>query len=1158
MFKTISNCTDATPGALPGANWTSCTGTGAPTEPTWNIVATAKDESDPDKHLSTSTNVVGGVTTKTTVDGVGRVLKSIVASGSAFPLETDYTYDSVGRKVALKSPAGVVTITVYDGQGRVVGTIANCTDSSPAAPPGDSWASCTGAGDHDGTWNQVTSTTYDDAGNKTSETAPNGTITAYTYDDDGNQVAQIENFVSLATDPTMNVTTQFYYDILGRRIATLSPTASGSVTVTLDNYDSLDRLTSEIVNCTTNDTTPDQQNPASCTGGGTKNSQTNVTTSYSYDGAGKKISVTASSPSNTATGVLMVQTDYAYDADDHLCRVLLNTTVDPLVLHCDSALPSGATQDTTHNVETRYTYDANGNLASQTNVGVPAAGDPTGTTTYEYDSQGNLVRQTDPDAHTTTWVYDAAGNKVRENDPDGQTIVWFYDAANRLCQRAALPAGVVLGTPPANPCPDPAQPTVADLVTGATIDTVYTHDAAGNALTATDALASRTITSSYDRLDRPLTVSGDETSDPGTTYTYSFANITRTDPSVTDPLFPYSATLDAYGRQVALTDPLHTTTNTYAWTYASTGAVSAVVDPTGNTTTNTYDPLGRITARSTTGGTGCTSCAVYSFTYNNAGNQLTKVSTISGDTANGTTNFAYDPIDRLTSYTPPSVIPTQTYTWNGLPDRASIKTGANPTVNVTFDAADRPVSDDAGGTYSSDREGRITAIPGKTMVYDALGRLVQVKAAPSDTVLATYTYDALDRLRTITVGSATNRFRYVGLTTAVAQIVDGATVLTNHATDLDGNELFDFTAGGATQTYLGFNDHGDVTWTASTTGAVTSRASYDPYGNLASSSGTTPASRWQGSYFESASGLYYVNARWYSPTLGTFLSDDPHVAETSDPQGRDPYAYASGDPVNDSDPSGACAGPSGECAPVFTNPLWVPFYSQNAKGYDSIGLAPNGPCVDTIASAGCFITSVAMVLAYRHVQIGGQLPTPPHLLVSLTANKLIRTSDCGLKFGGSVTKVWRKAFGARLYQIGHAWTPNMLTAIWNGSFKRITRALRHGIPVIAETTWGNKAFGWGHTHYVVITGWKTWQSQGTWTSFGHHQSKSEFEKVVLTRAKKGHALALYTATYGDFLINDPWKNTEAAGKNTPMFTDNAGTEKHPAYFIMKRYYAMGR
>ena len=57
-------------------------------------------------------------------------------------------------------------------------------------------------------------------------------------------------------------------------------------------------------------------------------------------------------------------------------------------------------------------------------------------------------------------------------------------------------------------------------------------------------------------------------------------------------------------------------------------------------------------------------------------------------------------------------------------------------------------------------------------MYDALGRLTQVKSGPSGSVLATYTYDPLDRLRTISESGTTTRFRYVGLTTAVAQIVE--------------------------------------------------------------------------------------------------------------------------------------------------------------------------------------------------------------------------------------------------------------------------------------------------------------------------------------------------------------------------------------------------
>ena len=80
------------------------------------------------------------------------------------------------------------------------------------------------------------------------------------------------------------------------------------------------------------------------------------------------------------------------------------------------------------------------------------------------------------------------------------------------------------------------------------------------------------------------------------------------------------------------------------------------------------------------------------------------MSTISGDTANGTTSFAYDALDRVTTYTPPSVISPQSYTWNVQPDRASIKTGTGTPLTVTFDAAGRPTTDSSSGTYSSSQE----------------------------------------------------------------------------------------------------------------------------------------------------------------------------------------------------------------------------------------------------------------------------------------------------------------------------------------------------------------------------------------------------------------------------------------------------------------------
>ena len=503
----------------------------------------------------------------------------------------------------------------------------------------------------------------------------------------------------------------------------------------------------------------------------------------------------APSPTNSASGTTIVKTLYVYDANNRLCRVIQNAAVSNPT--CTSSITSTATT----NVVMAYDYDANGNLADQY---APA---PEGTTGDVYDDLGRLTSQTNADGNTTRWTYDAGGNKTEEIDPDGQTVFWSYDTAGQLCRRTAFNAGSS-PTWPSNRCAD-----VALTGNAPAVDTHYEYDDAGDLTMAKDELSGNTITASYDPLNRPTSVSGDASGDPQTSYTYDFNNPTRTDASGT-----YSFTLDDYGREAALVDPLHPN-NPYAWTYAASGPVASVTDPTGNVTTNTYDPLNRLTARSTTGSAGCTNCASLTYTYNDASNIVSSSSTITGSSANGTTAYAYDPLDRLTTFTPPSAIQPQTYTWNGSPDRASIQTGSGSALTMTYGSASRLSSDSGGGNYAYDSEGRLTAMPGKTLIYDAAGRLIQVKDG-SGTVLATYTYDALDRLRTITEAGSTTRLRYVGLTNAVAQEIDNGSgsVLKNHATDMAGTDLFDFNATGNVSGYLGLDAHDDVVWTASTTG----------------------------------------------------------------------------------------------------------------------------------------------------------------------------------------------------------------------------------------------------------------------------------------------------------------------------------------------------
>lgn len=83
------------------------------------------------------------------------------------------------------------------------------------------------------------------------------------------------------------------------------------------------------------------------------------------------------------------------------------------------------------------------------------------------------------------------------------------------------------------------------------------------------------------------------------------------------------------------------------------------------------------------------------------------------------------------------------------------------------------------------------------------------------------------------------------------------------------------------------------------------RRLFDPFGEVVSEWSGEEAPQWYGGRpRDSASGLFDFHARWYDANTGGFLSVDPLIADVSDPQQHNAYAYARGNPVSLSDPSG--------------------------------------------------------------------------------------------------------------------------------------------------------------------------------------------------------------------------------------------------------------
>mgnify|MGYP000372163112 CR=1 FL=1 len=59
-----------------------------------------------------------------------------------------------------------------------------------------------------------------------------------------------------------------------------------------------------------------------------------------------------------------------------------------------------------------------------------------------------------------------------------------------------------------------------------------------------------------------------------------------------------------------------------------------------------------------------------------------------------------------------------------------------------------------------------------------------------------------------------------------------------------------------------------------------------------------------GGIYDQSTGLYYLNARYYNPEDGRFVTEDTYRGETNEPDTQNLYVYCADNPVNYVDPSG--------------------------------------------------------------------------------------------------------------------------------------------------------------------------------------------------------------------------------------------------------------
>jgi len=103
--------------------------------------------------------------------------------------------------------------------------------------------------------------------------------------------------------------------------------------------------------------------------------------------------------------------------------------------------------------------------------------------------------------------------------------------------------------------------------------------------------------------------------------------------------------------------------------------------------------------------------------------------------------------------------------------------------------------------------------------------------------------------------------------------------------------------------YLHEDALGSVRLVATATVTIKFSSNYMPYGSNYAMTGTE-VFMYTGKMYDASTGLYYLMARYYDPTIGRFVTEDSYTGDDSDPMTLNRYVYARDNPERYTDPNG--------------------------------------------------------------------------------------------------------------------------------------------------------------------------------------------------------------------------------------------------------------
>jgi len=804
--------------------------------------------------LPTSVTDEDNHTTTTNYDVLGRATSVVDALNGT--LST--TYDADSNVLTTTDKMGNVTSYQYNARNEVT------QETLPAPATGQS--------------QPTLSWTYDANGNILTSTDSLGRQTSYSWDN--LNLMATETLPVPATWQSAPVIT-FGYDNLGRNVSEQNP-LGGTTTWAYANTD-VSQLTSV--------TLP----PQSGSGQG-------PTTTYGYDADGRQDSVTNAMNHTTTT---------AFTADGQVASVTdnLNHTTSYAYGHGGELL--SITDANSHT--TSYQYDSRYRLIETTDANG-------GVTSITLDGVGNETKLVDPANNSTTWVFDALNRPTSETNALGTTTT-SYDASSDVTSITDADGRVrdfIYN--------NDQQLTAENWMSGTTIvaTMAYGYDLAGELTSASDPNSAYAfayngdgyvtsvdnsgtpnvphvvLTNGYDlmgdRTSQSATIAG--TADYLNSYTYNgdqqLTSVTQQDQNGGNVISPKEIEYD-YNALGQFTD---------VWAYNTLGGPRSDVLHGKYS----YDTGDRLTGLAYTSNAGATTIDTLGWGYD-AANNVTSFSSI-----DGTASYGYDPTNQLTSatYTTASgghqpANESYSFDSNGNRTNAGYSTGSDNlmssdgTYNYQYDADGNTISrTQIASTYSTQYK--------TTYSWDYRNRLTDIEYYDNNSVLSEhvhYVYDVFDHLLATeadTTGSGSyNQVAWYALDVSpeVPQagvpgtllappvfVFNGSQTLTQRnlvALDPAGvdqvmiQEAVSSLTQGGVNTYMADDNLGTPRDEVSSTGVLLNHSVFAAFGQDVYDSNSSVAhwTGFAGGHEDPNTGLVNNYHRWYDPTTGRWLSEDP-------------------------------------------------------------------------------------------------------------------------------------------------------------------------------------------------------------------------------------------------------------------------------------------